>query len=72
MHPPCGPSPLLRQVAAFHDAVERSTWRGLAFTPDSEHVIAGAISSDKNLHAVFIWNRVVGNLVKILEGGHGR
>jgi len=42
-------------------------WADVAFTSDSEHIIAAA--SSKAAHHLYVWNRVNGKMERILEGG---
>ncbi|KXZ44251.1 hypothetical protein GPECTOR_70g482 [Gonium pectorale] len=57
---------LLRHVRDFQNAVERTPWRMAAFSTDSEHVV-GAAASKAQLQ-LYIWNRPLGNMERILEG----
>jgi hypothetical protein len=47
--------------------VERSPWVDAVFTSDSEHVVAAA--ANREVHHLFVWNRVHGKMEQILEGG---
>ncbi|KAF8477277.1 WD40-repeat-containing domain protein [Kalaharituber pfeilii] len=48
----------------FQDVVNRLLWNHCAFSPTGEYMTA---STYKN-HDIYIWERTVGSLVKILEG----
>ncbi|GIL51494.1 hypothetical protein Vafri_7470 [Volvox africanus] len=61
-----GESGLLRPVRDFLNAVERTPWRSATFSCDSEHVV-GVTAAKAQLH-IFIWNRPLGNMERILEG----
>ncbi|KAI8371652.1 WD40-repeat-containing domain protein [Radiomyces spectabilis] len=50
----------------FQDLVNRVQWSQACFSADGEFVIAG--SAHKAEHNIYIWDKNIGNLVKILEG----
>ncbi len=50
----------------FQNAVDRTPWRTATFSADSEHVI-GATAAKAQLQ-LYIWNRPLGNMERILEG----
>ncbi|KAI9105794.1 WD40-repeat-containing domain protein [Phlyctochytrium arcticum] len=50
----------------FMDSVNRSQWAHCCFSAYGEYVIGGSLA--KHTHHIFIWNRHVGNLIKMLEG----
>ena len=56
----------LKLLREFRNEVERWQWRGVAFSNDDEHVVGA--SNAKNEHIMYVWNAVVGNLERILEG----
>ena len=58
----------LKLLREFRNEVERWQWRGVAFSNDDEHVVGA--SNAKNEHIMYVWNAVVGNLERILEGKH--
>ncbi len=60
----------LKLLREFRNEVERWQWRGVAFSNDDEHVIGA--SNAKNEHIMYVWNAVVGNLERILEGKHDK
>ena len=57
---------LLVHVRDFQNVVERCSWRSACFSSDSEHVIGA--SAGKAVHHLYIWNRITGNMERILEG----
>ncbi|KAG2442313.1 hypothetical protein HXX76_002399 [Chlamydomonas incerta] len=61
-----GESGLLRHVRDFQNAVERTPWRTAAFSADSEHVVGATAARSQLL--LYIWNRPLGNMERILEG----
>lgn len=50
----------------FQNAVERMLWADVCFSADSEYVLACMAS--KTQHIMYVWNRVLGNMERILEG----
>ncbi|KAI9272430.1 WD domain-containing protein, partial [Sporodiniella umbellata] len=50
----------------FQDLVNRVQWSQTCFSADGEFVIGG--SGHKAEHNIYIWDKNIGNLVKILEG----
>jgi len=50
----------------FQDLVNRIQWSQSCFSSDGEFVIGG--SGHKAEHNIYIWDKNMGNLVKILEG----
>ncbi|KAG2498136.1 hypothetical protein HYH03_003894 [Edaphochlamys debaryana] len=61
-----GEAGVLRPLREFQNAVERTPWRGACFSCDAEHVV-GAAATKALLH-LYIWNRPLGNMERILEG----
>ncbi|KAG2433509.1 hypothetical protein HYH02_012627 [Chlamydomonas schloesseri] len=61
-----GEAGLLRHVRDFQNAVERTPWRTAAFSADSEHVVGATAAKSQLL--LYIWNRPLGNMERILEG----
>ena len=57
---------LLQLVREFQNNVERTHWRAACFSHDSEYVVGA--SAAKAEHIMYVWSRVVGNLMLILEG----
>eukprot|EP00798_Chlamydomonas_sp_ICE-L_P031591 gene31591-6785_t len=58
--------PLVVAVREFQNAVERPAWRMACFSSDSEHVIGAAAT--KSTHHIYVWNRLYGNMERVLEG----
>lgn len=56
----------LKLLREFRNEVERWQWRSVAFSNDDEHIVGA--SNAKNEHIMYVWNAVVGNLERILEG----
>ena len=56
----------LKLLREFRNEVERWQWRGVAFSNDDEHIVGA--SNAQNEHIMYVWNAVVGNLERILEG----
>ncbi|KAI1314743.1 hypothetical protein EDD11_001757 [Mortierella claussenii] len=50
----------------FQDLVNRIQWNQCCFSSDSDYVIGG--SAHQAEHNIFIWDKIRGDLVKILEG----
>lgn len=51
----------------LQDLVNRTLWRKCAFSGDGEFIVAGS----SRQHALYIWERSIGSLVKILHGTKG-
>ncbi|GMH39772.1 hypothetical protein BSKO_07670 [Bryopsis sp. KO-2023] len=58
--------PLLSLKNEFQNVIERTQWKCMAFSADSEYVSVGA--SSKSEHLLYIWSTVLGKLERILEG----
>ncbi|KAF9906934.1 hypothetical protein BX616_000578, partial [Lobosporangium transversale] len=54
------------QVHKFQDLVNRIQWNQCCFSSDSDYVIGG--SAHQTQHNIYIWDKIGGFLVKILEG----
>ncbi|KAI8901381.1 WD40-repeat-containing domain protein [Globomyces pollinis-pini] len=50
----------------FQDAIEKTQWIQCQFSADGEYIIGGCESTHQ--HNIYLWDRVGGNLVKMLEG----
>ncbi|KAI8929355.1 WD40-repeat-containing domain protein, partial [Entophlyctis helioformis] len=50
----------------YQDAVDRNQWSQCCFSADGEMVV-GALASNQK-HNVYIWDKAMGSLVKMLEG----
>ena len=51
----------------LQDLVNKTMWRKCCFSGDGEYVCAGSART----HALYIWEKSMGNLVKILHGTKG-
>ncbi|KAG0201915.1 hypothetical protein BGX28_005404 [Mortierella sp. GBA30] len=54
------------QLHKFQDLVNRIQWNQCCLSSDSDYVIGG--SAHQAEHNIYIWDKIGGNLVKILEG----
>lgn len=45
----------------------RTPWKRCCFSGDGEYIVAGSARQ----HALYIWEKSIGNLVKILHGTRG-
>lgn len=59
-------SAVLQPQREFQNAVERTQWKCVCLSHDTEHVVAATLRKDE--HQLYIWNSVLGQLVYILEG----
>ena len=59
-------APGLRSLREIRDAVNRSSWRGVALSADGEHVAAAAVGTSD--HLVHVWSLAAGALECVLEG----
>ena len=51
----------------LQDLVNKTMWKKCCFSGDGEYVCAGSARQ----HALYIWEKTMGNLVKILQGTKG-
>jgi len=63
----CGEGTEPEPYQKLQDLVNRTLWKKCAFSGDGEYIVAGSSRS----HALYIWERSVGSLVKILHGTKG-
>lgn len=63
----CKHLPLLKTLVTDAVSVDRTMWKKCCFSGDGEYVCAGSARQ----HALYIWEKSIGNLVKILHGTKG-
>ncbi|XP_055312498.1 retinoblastoma-binding protein 5 homolog [Sitodiplosis mosellana] len=63
----CGKDGEPEPIQKLQDLVNKTTWKKCCFSGDGEYVCAGSARQ----HALYVWEKSVGNLVKILHGTKG-
>lgn len=63
----CGKNGEPEPIQKLQDLVNKTTWKKCCFSGDGEYVCAGSARQ----HALYVWEKSVGNLVKILHGTKG-
>lgn len=63
----CGKDGEPEPIQKLQDLVNKTTWKKCCFSGDGEYVCAGSARQ----HALYVWEKSIGNLVKILHGTKG-
>ncbi|XP_064600491.1 retinoblastoma-binding protein 5 homolog [Liolophura sinensis] len=63
----CGRDGEPEPIQKLQDLVNKTLWKKCCFSGDGEFIVAGSARQ----HALYIWEKSVGNLVKILHGTKG-
>uniref|UniRef100_A0AAX7V7A6 Retinoblastoma-binding protein 5 n=1 Tax=Astatotilapia calliptera TaxID=8154 RepID=A0AAX7V7A6_ASTCA len=63
----CGRDGEPEPMQKLQDLVNRTPWKRCCFSGDGEYIVAGSARQ----HALYIWEKSIGNLVKILHGTRG-
>jgi COMPASS component SWD1 len=63
----CGKEGEPEPIQKLQDLVNKTTWKKCCFSGDGEFICAGSARQ----HALYVWEKSIGNLVKILHGTKG-
>nr|WAB05092.1 retinoblastoma-binding protein 5-like protein [Colaphellus bowringi] len=63
----CGKDGEPEPIQKLQDLVNKTMWKKCSFSGDGEYICAGSTRQ----HALYIWEKSIGNLVKILHGTKG-